>query len=104
MYFSLFYGFTALYFHLLACKYLPTHHKKVISRVPQKFFVPVVPTNPLASIFLSRFLNPEALCLLNRGHRLSIVWSVSHTEPFIGSDLVGVAEIAGQRHGSVTAG
>lgn len=83
---------------------LPTHHMKLISHVPQNSLLPVVATNPFTSIFPIHFLNPEALCLLNRGHCLSVVWSVIHTEPLIGSDLAGVAEMAGQGDGSVTAG
>lgn len=86
---------------------LPTHNVKFISHVPQNSLFPVVPTHPFTSISLSHFLNPEAICLLNRGHRghrLSVVWSISNTEPFIGSDLVGVAEMTGQGHGSITTG
>lgn len=76
----------------------------LIGHVPQNSLIPVVATHPFTSIFLSHLLNPVGLSLLNRGQRLSVVWSVSHAEPFIRRDLAGVAEMAGQGHGSITGG
>lgn len=83
---------------------LPTHHMKFISHIPQNSLLPIVATNPFTSIVLFHFFNPEALSLLNRGHCLSVVWAVIHTEPLIGSDVAGVAEMAAQVYRSITAG